>query len=447
MVYIKGRAKLKAGSGLILSLSGLLFAALAPLACGETAEEVAPPPARTAPAAFMSTDFTEPAICGGCHNELYGQWQGSMHNNSFTDPFYQAVHRQASADTGGSIDAFCTMCHTPIGTLSGEVPPLEGPQISDISQKGVQCDFCHTVTGTTGLGNLMAQFAPSNVKRGPFTDAVSPFHESAYSELHTTSAFCGMCHNVNHPENNLPLEATYTEWKNGPYAAEGIQCQDCHMTPGPGVTAPNPGKDALGGPDRPHIYTHIFVGGNATGLASPEHQKLARDQLQAAASIAISAAPAAPPGNVLNLQVIVTNKGAGHYIPTGLTEVREMWLEVAVTDANGNTVFHSGAMGEAGRVDSEAVMYHTIFEDREGKPTHKPWLAEKLLSDRRIPPRGTDTAEYSFTAENAASPLHVQATLHYRTAPQAYVDEVMGSAAIEIPVIDMASASADITLP
>jgi hypothetical protein len=186
------------------------------------------------------------------------------------------------------------------------------------------------------------------------------------------------------------------------------------------------------------------VGGNATGLASPDHQKLARDQLQAAASLTVKAAPAAGSSGNFVLEVAVTNKGAGHYIPTGLTEVREMWLEVVVTDANGNTVFHSGAIGEDGDVDSEAVMYHTVFADKEGNPTHKPWLAESLLSDRRIPPRETDLARYSFDAGEAATPLRVQATLNYRTASQSYVDEVMGSDAIEIPVIGMASASAEI---
>lgn len=387
--------------------------------------------------AFKSTSFTDPSVCGKCHQEIFAQWQGSMHSNAFQDKFYLKMHEEASKDTDGAIDAFCTRCHTPIGTLSGEVPPTTGSQISEISKQGVQCDFCHTVT------NADFTFAPSEIKQGPFTDAVSPYHETAYSELLTRSEFCGMCHDLNHPENNLPLEATFTEWKASPYAAQGIQCQDCHMTPGPGVTKPNPGTAATGGPQRPQIYTHQFVGGNATSLASPEHQKLATAQLQAAASLSVTAPPGTVPGSDMDLQVTVNNIGAGHYLPTGLTEVREMWLDVTVTDASGNTIYHSGAIGEDGSVDAKAVMYQSLFRDKDGKPTHKPWLAEEILSDNRIPPMGSAMEKYSIPVPaGSAMPLMVKVTLRYRTASQSLVNDLMGADAIAIPVIDMTSATA-----
>lgn len=362
-----------------------------------------------------------------------------MHSNAFKDELYLRMHEEASKDTDGGLDAFCTRCHTPIGTLSGEVPPTTGNQISEISKNGVQCDFCHTVT------NKDFTFSPSDVKLGPFNDAVSSFHYTAYSELHTKSEFCGMCHDLNHPENNLPLEATFTEWKASPYAAEGIQCQDCHMTPGPGVTKPYPGKAATEGPERPHIYTHQFVGGNATSLASPEHQKLATAQLQAAASLALAAPASASPGSDMDLQVTVNNIGAGHYLPTGLTEVREMWLDVTVTDASGNTIYRSGAIGEDGAVDVTAVMYQSLFKDKDGQPTHKPWLAEEILSDNRIPPMGSSTEKYSIPVPaGTAMPLTVNATLRYRTASQSLVNELFGADAMQIPAIDMTSAMAEV---
>jgi len=423
----------------------LLLMPLALAACGDsgtpsTATETTGTYTSGITPLFKSTDFTDPSTCGGCHTDIYAQWQGSMHSNSFQDKLYLSMHDEASKDTNGSVDAYCTFCHTPIGTMSGEVPPTSGPQISEISKKGVQCDLCHTVTSADFT------FAPSKIKRGPFTDSISTFHETQYSELFTKAEFCGMCHDVNHPENNLPLEATYTEWKASPYAAQGIQCQDCHMTPGPGVTKPNPGKAATGGPERPHIYTHQFVGGNATSLASPEHQKLAVDQLQAAASLSIAAPPSVAPGNNMELQVTVNNKGAGHYLPTGLTEVREMWLDVVVTDANGKTIYRSGEIGEDGAVDSKAVMYQTLFKDKDGQPTHKPWLAVSTLSDNRIPPMGSSTEKYSVPVPaGTAMPLTIKAGLRYRTASQSLVNDLMGEGAIEMPVIDMADATAEVT--
>jgi hypothetical protein len=147
----------------------------------------------------------------------------------------------------------------------------------------------------------------------------------------------------------------------------------------------------------------------------------------------------------MDLQVTVNNTGAGHYLPTGLTEVREMWLDVTVTDAGGKMIYRSGEIDEDGVVDPQAVMYQTLFKDKDGQTTHKPWLAAEILSDKRIPPMGSMTEKYSVPVPpGTAMPLKIKVTLRYRTASQAVVDEVMGDEAIEIPVIDMASATAEV---
>ncbi len=427
-----------------LLLTSVLLLSILLSACGDSGDSAGgdtgetPFEPITYAARFKASQFTEASICGGCHTDIYEQWQGSMHNNAMEDKLYQGLHALASKETNGAIDAFCTVCHTPIGTLSGEVPPLEGPDISDNSRDGVQCDFCHTVSGSTGIGNASFEFDPSDTKKGPFDDAISPFHKTQYSELHTKSEFCGMCHDVNHPINGVALEATYTEWKNSPYAEQGIQCQDCHMTPGPLVEKPNPGKAATMGPERPHIWTHNFVGGNATEMADENHQNMAEEQLKAAAALSIAAPSGAAPGGTMQFQVDINNKGAGHYLPTGLTEVRQMWLEVAVTDANGKQVYHSGGLDETGNVDPDTVIYQTIFEDEEGNATHLPWEAVKVLSDNRVPPMGTVSEPFTITLPaDAALPLTITAKLNYQTAPQSMVDELLGDEAFDVPVIEM----------
>ena len=425
-----------------LVLTSMLILSLLLSSCGdsETTGGETPFDPITYEAQFEASQFTEASVCGGCHNDIYEQWQGSMHNNALEDKLYKGVHALASEETNGAIDAFCAVCHTPIGTLSGEVPPLEGPDISDISKDGVQCDFCHTVTDATGIGNASFVFGPSDTKRGPFDDAVSPFHETEYSDLHTRSEFCGMCHDVNHPINGVALEATYSEWKNSPYAEQGIQCQDCHMTPGPLVNKPNPGKAASMGPTRPNIWTHNFVGGNATEVAGESHQAMAGEQLRAAATLSIGAPTGAAPGGSMEFQVEIANKGAGHYLPTGLTEVRQMWLEVTITDAGGNRIYHSGSLDEAGNVDPETIIYQTVFTDADGNATHLPWEAVEVLSDNRVPPMGTLGEKYMVALPaDAVLPLTITARLNYRTAPQSMVDELLGDEAFHVPVIEMAT--------
>ena len=176
----------------------------------------------------------------GCHPEIYKQWNGSMHSNAFVDPVFQALWRIGVKETNGAVEKLCAGCHTAIGTVAGEVKL--GPdgvfQASDIAKKGVQCDLCHTIKGareqetpTREPQNASIIVDPGNVKRGPYKDSDSPYHDTEYSELHTRSEFCANCHNVFHPSNNFPIEDTYREWKTSVYAQAGIQCQDCHMMP------------------------------------------------------------------------------------------------------------------------------------------------------------------------------------------------------------------------
>ena len=116
----------------------------------------------------------------------------------------------------------CAGCHTAIGTVAGEVKL--GPdgvfQASDIAKKGVQCDLCHTIKDGARTGaptgppqNASIVVDPGSVKRGPYKDADSPYHDTEYSETGAKSEFCANCHNVFHPSNNFPIEDTYREWK------------------------------------------------------------------------------------------------------------------------------------------------------------------------------------------------------------------------------------------
>jgi len=400
-------------------------------------------------ALFQSDHFTETDVCGTCHVDLYEQWRGSMHNNSYRDPVFQKIYNLAVKDTGGDkvIEDFCIVCHNPIGFMSGEIPPSDGSKLSEIAKNGIQCDFCHTVSGSKGIGNFAVKSEPGETKRAQFDDAVSPFHKTAYSELHTKAEFCGMCHNVNHPVSNLPLEKTYTEWKEGPYAAEGVQCQDCHMTPGPGITKPNPGKAAIMGPDRGHIYTHSVVGANVAVpslLGFHQHAKLAEERLKAAAGLEIIPPAKMTPGAENVLRVKVTNKGAGHYLPTGLTEARQMWLFVKVTDGTGKTVFSSGHLDKDGAIEKDAVIYNTLVADKDGEITHKVWRAEKIVRDYRIPPRKSVTENYKIKlSPEAKGPFKIETILKYRSAPQELIDELFGEESFDLPIIDMASVSAE----
>jgi hypothetical protein len=293
--------------------------------------------------------------------------------------------------------------------------------------------------------------------RGPYKDADSPYHDTEYSEFHTKSEFCANCHNVFHPSNHFPIEDTYREWKTSVYAQAGIQCQDCHMMPvekaieaARTLARPvNAGQPAIGGPTRDRMYTHEFVGANVVVtelLGAKEHAAIAVKRLQNAASIALELPATAEAGRMVRLRVKVRNETAGHNLPTSLTDVRQVWIEL-VAKAGGKEVFRSGALDAAGSVDPEATMFHAHAVDKHGHHTVKPWEVVRFESNTTIPPKGSATARYAFELPpDAQGPLTVEATLHYRSYDQAVANLLLGADAPKIPVIDMVAASGEIAL-
>jgi hypothetical protein len=415
-----------------------------------------------------STDFEDPSVCRGCHPEIYKQWDGSMHSNAINDPIFTALWKMPVEETDGELEQLCAGCHTAIGTLAGEVKLNRETgvfEMSDIARRGVQCDLCHTIkestrhlTPTLEPFNASIIVDPGEVKRGPYDDSESPYHDTAYSELHTRSEFCGNCHNVFHPVSFFPIERTYDEWSKSVYAQAGIQCQDCHMMPVELAIETartmkkqkNPGQPAIMGPQRDQMYTHEFVGGNAVVtelLGAKQHAGIAVKRLQNAASLSLELPEKAAPGELVRLKAVVRNETAGHNLPTSLTEVRQVWLEVKAT-VDGKTVYHNGGIDEKGKIDPEAAMFGAVAMDKDGHHTVKPWEIVRFESVTTIQPKGSAVVPYAFLLPaDAEGPIDVAATLHYRTASQELANFLLGEGAPTISVIDMVSASGSIALP
>ncbi|MBP2031115.1 mono/diheme cytochrome c family protein [Methanohalophilus levihalophilus] len=391
---------------------------------------------------FTSDEFTEYSKCGQCHAIIRSEWDGSMHANAFTDPFYQEELKLASEDSDGALDLFCTRCHIPVGVLSAEVPPIDGSQASDVALEAVSCDFCHTVSDNDGTGNGAFISSPGTTKYGPFDDSESAFHGSEYLELYQQAEYCGMCHQVYHPANGLVLDDTYMAWEEGPYSERDVTCQDCHMTPGITDFEANPGRAGSGAPKRDHISTHYFSGANVfvTGILDEEDTiELNTERLQKAATVEVAIPETAEAGETVNMEVSITNSGAGHNIPTGLIEARQIWLEVLVSDASGTVLLDSGSLDSEGNIQN-AVVYQTKFADSDGEPTFKLWEAASVISDNRISPEDTAIEEFSFEVpENVADPISVDVKLLYRSAPQSMIDDIFGDNVHEVPVVEMNS--------
>ena len=415
---------------------------------GEKKSPFAPSELTTASGELADADsFFEAKDCGECHVDQYRDWKGSAHSRAHHDGIYRAFAELAREEAGEDVYRFCSSCHAPLAVATGVT------KASFLLDEGVTCDVCHNVKVVRKLRdeggmNCSIVLEEGDVRYGPRDDPTdNPAHESKGSGVHRTSELCSACHTLVHPHNGLVIENTLHEWKQGPYAKAGIECQDCHMrtvdqalevarTMKP-VVVPGRTTDT---DERPDVKAHLFVGGNTNqklvGLGD-RHTAEARKRLQTAAKIAVEAAG---DGKIV---VSVTNVSAGHAIPTSITELRQVWIDLIVKDAGGAEVFRSGAIDAQGKVDPKAVMYHSVLVDKDGAVTFKPWAAVKMVKEKLILPKQTVREEYAIPA--AKRPLKVRAVLRYRSAPQEVMDRLFGKGKYPIDVVDMAST--ELTLP
>jgi len=427
--------------------------------------------------------FTPPEACADCHPSQYEEWTGSVHALAFQDPVYQGELNKAVKAVGHDIARQCEGCHSPAGVVTGEVkgPGLAG--LSPMALAGVSCDVCHSIKDHTGWqtpyhqpenGSIVlspgkdAPEGPVLTKYGPYKggeECGGGFHECVEQPLHKTTELCAGCHQVHHFETHTPLESTYREWKDSPYAVKGIGCQDCHMVAAETFVR---SADTFKKPERSE-YRHYFNGANfllyhlaeraalkagnkelAANAANKFSMAVAR--LKAAAELEVK--PVYRDGRLCELRVRVHNRRAGHNLPTSLTNVRQIWLELTVTDAQGKAVMSTGTVSPTGELPEEARLFNS---DGMGEGFHfaiDPWEVIAFSRHDTIPPRGYRDVHYGVSAPAEGGPLKVVARLRYRQAEQkvahallAAVPKDMDLKAIyglealpELPVVDMATA-------
>ena len=381
-------------------------------------------------------DFLTNETCAVCHERQARELGGSMHSASHEDPLYRRFAEATRREAGPKVYAYCSACHAPVGVAAGLIPDAPDAELPAEVKGGVSCDTCHQIamlTGSTGPwreeGNASFSFQTGRVRFGSTGEVVqNRLHTGEKKDFFGKSEFCASCHTVIHPVNGLRIEHTYGEWKASVYAKNGVQCQDCHMasvedavqvaqTLKPVVRM---GQSANDGPQR-RVHPHYFVGGNADAehlAQGPEHAKMAEARLKSAAKVELTLPQNVPAGGELRFEIAVHNVAAGHNLPTGVTELRQMWLDVSVLDGNGKSVFRSGQLDEHGELPSDALTFGAVAGNDAGKPTYKPWEMSRFLSNRTIPPKGVSHNKIAFRLPAAVKgPLTVEVRLLYRSAP------------------------------
>jgi hypothetical protein len=323
--------------------------------------------------------YTSARTCGRCHNDIYNSWKNSLHAFSLSDPIFDSAYMLALKEAGDEAKRLCLRCHAPMTLMNEDYDLSEG-----VTREGVSCDFCHTVTAVHMDRPEKPYSAELGlVKRSTLRKAGSPKHEVAYSELHGKAEFCGGCHNYVAP-NGTPVMSTYEEWRRGPYAREGIQCQDCHMVLSAGKVVSEQVKET-----GPEIHLHNLI-----------HDS---DQVRSALSVQIAKAERSAEG--IEVEVRVTNVRSGHKIPTGMPS-RKLVLTVSVE--------------ARGRIMKKQRSYQRVLADKNGRTLtldHETLLyAAKVVSDNRIGPREERIEHFSFIAPKSGK-MKVGAEVSYVYTP------------------------------
>jgi hypothetical protein len=332
--------------------------------------------------------FTSARVCGACHQAIHACWQQSLHAQAYNNGIFQAAYRTASQARSEERTRLCLLCHAPVVRLTRDYA-AQGTMI----QEGVTCDFCHSVRAVrVYTPEVQVDLNVGRTKYGPLRHAQSPAHEIVESEVHGRSEFCAVCHEYRNEYGVAVLE-TYSEWKAGAYAAEGRQCQDCHM---PVVSEQ---VSALG------RKQSVPKGVNLHNISGSHNL----EQVRKAVALKIVGV-AWLPGNTVNVELLVSNVGSGHCFPTGIPMHRAV-LEVTVTDRQRH-------------VGQRTIAFEKQLLNKDGLPVTREYEAfldaRATGTDTRLKPKEDRRVVLAFHDVEASDGL-VEASLWYQYSTQCVV--------------------------
>jgi hypothetical protein len=329
-------------------------------------------------------------FCGNCHPSEYAAWTKSVHAHAAEDPmvlFGIGVEQHgAGVGQGAQYSRLCAGCHDPVSARAGD--------ISFQAKRGVTCVGCHDVERQIragGNGDLVA--APHD-----WMADHKAWAQTSLEKLRQPD-FCGGCHQQFVPGSGLVAIGTLDEYQASPYVGSA-RCVDCHMP-----------KDGHG------VADHHFPGGNVyLGQMFGDDSLVQAQKAKLSAAVSLEAHRVA--GGVL---VTVRNGGAGHGFPTGVTDIREPWVELQAKDGTGNVIARSGGPGADGLLVAGTARLGIDIAAPDGGVLYLHELSEatRIAFDMRVP-AGEAQALFIPLPSNVAPNAPLDAVLYYRNVRTPY---------------------------
>ena len=337
-------------------------------------------------------------VCKECHQEIYQQWQQSMHAQStaLADPIHEAFYRNEVGDPRKAGATFkngqypvCLKCHAPNAALDKNTQLDALP----VYNEGISCINCHLLKEFKGtkredgkLNSGLEAYEIGTVLQGPSgktfttqlpdstlaaTDAKPAYHPYpmvSNTTLLRTTEICLGCHGQRNNPQGVSVCVTGDEFAKSNY----FNCQQCHM------------------PINNGYANHAFAGGHVQAM------------LERAVILTLATTKQ---DNNIQAEVTLINT-LPHNTPTG-APFRNMYVQVTAYNEQDQPVwqnFQTHPLQE----DPNAMLMKT-FLDKQGKPAMPP-NATQLGQDTTLQPNETRVLKYTIPAEAV---VRVRAQLFY----------------------------------
>lgn len=433
---------------------------------------------RTENGGFVAAEaLTGSEACGGCHQQIFTEWQASVHRFSGVDnPLIAAATIPAEKNGGLPAARFCASCHEPVALLSGELRTSNFGLPKGIAEQGASCLVCHGIASVPSLrGNGEMLYAPPDTfaffqQGSVWTDRLNRLLVRSFVDEHraamrppllSNSHQCSSCHTVNaHQKLNgvgfIRLHNENDDWGISAFAhgvgpeREVVRCQDCHMGKESGST--DPVATRHGGTHRSHrfIAANTFVArhfGDAEQLRRTEAflrgeampQEI-RHLLPEGPPVVvdIEAPESVAAGSRLTFSVAVANRGVGHGFPAGPNEVNETWVEVTVRQG-ATTLLHSGGLDAEGRRDPAAFALISIPVNAKGEEVFvTAGLSAGFRLRRAVQHGAADRESYEVVVPPGVDEaVEITARLRYRKSDADFAKLVEGFRLADFPITDV----------
>lgn len=301
------------------------------------------------------------ADCASCHDEHGAELAGSAHGRATESPVLAALLPRVEAAWGADARAACVSCHAP------EHAPDAEPEIS--------CVSCHAAVGNRGTGDGALVIDLGAPLDGPITDAEpTPAHASRARGFVSDDTLCLTCHDTSGP--GLFVEHAAAEHAVAVERVGAPTCLTCHLP------AREPGPVAAGALlDRPR-RSHTFVG--PTPPTSRDETSLAAWTESLRDLFGHDRVLLAVERDGDDAVVTLENAGLGHDLPTGVTFLRELRVDLVLVHADGTTEVMPGVivLGDLAMAGDAAVALPTDAD---------------RIEPRRLPPGEATSVRVAIT--------------------------------------------------